>query len=426
MDLIYKYMIKKYSGFLLENLKWNLQLLLEAELSATANFMNQLKTISKQGGSTGKIAQGIYDFIENARYIDDDDIKQNYFDTSDKEGMVSFLMQSKLPSDWDEDRDPSLPYNTKGRTDIKIAKVIRYIIDLAKGEDEWHLSDPTDKDIENFVNIWKSTKSSTDFVFKLVKGKDISRYYNQKRYFSSAGSLGGSCMADENKSLFELYSKNESKVKLLILIDEKTDKISGRALVWKLQTSPCEATLFMDRVYTNRDSDFFRFRQHAEENGWLYKAVMNSHIEDNVRFRYNGSEVLGTISVKLDAEFDEYPFVDTLCFLSDDLKSLTNIPTPDCSYLHSVSGESDPCDECNGKGFICDDPDCRESDGWVSCGDCDGAGDTESGKCVSCKGRGKVKCHHEERELCSDCAEGAKLLIRNRIKSEILDKFLKK
>jgi hypothetical protein len=418
-------MIKKYSGFLLENLKWNLQMLLEANLSATSNFMDRLKTITKEGGSTGKIAKGIYDFIEDGIYIDEDDLKQNYFDTSDKEGMVSFLMQSKLPEDWDDDVDPSLPYTIKGRTDVKVAKIIRYIIDLAKGNDEdWSIDDPTDKDIEKFVNIWKSTKASTDFNFKLVKGKDIARYYNEKRYLSSGGSLGGSCMADENKSIFGLYSENESKVKLLVLIDEKTDKISGRALVWKLQTSPCEARFFMDRVYTNRDSDFFKFRQHAEENGWLYKATMNSYIENNVRFRYKGSEILGTISVKLDGSFDEYPFVDTLCFLSSDLKSLTNIPTFDCSFLHSVSGESNPCSDCDGKGTICDDPNCRDNYGLVTCGDCDGDGDTDSGKCVTCKGKGEYKCDHAESEICDECGLGAKLLISKGIKSEIIDKLV--
>lgn len=407
-------MIRNYSGFLLENLKFNLQMLLESNISATSEFMNRLNIISKEGGSTGKIAKDIYNFISDGYYLNEDEIKQNFFDVTDKEGMVSFLMQNKLPKDWNEDADPSLPYKTRGRSDIKVSKIIRYIVELSRLHRDTIISNPTDKDIENFMNIWKSTKDSTDFKFKLVKGDDIARYYNQKRYLSSSGSLGGSCMADEKKSIFKIYSENESKVKLLVLIDEKTDKISGRALVWKLEDSPCDARFFMDRVYTNNDSDFFKFRQHAEENGWMYKSMMNSHIEDNVKFRYQGKELLGVISVKIDGDFKEYPFVDTLCFLSKNKKSITNIPTEDCSILHDVSGESDICHNCNGKIWVCDDGECVSSDGEITCTECSGNG------CDECDHDGYTKCDHEHKEICGDCGEGTKLLIEMGIKSEFL------
>ena len=106
-----------------------------------------------------------------------------------------------------------------------------------------------------------------------------------KNYFSSHGALGGSCMADEGKSTFRVYTENQKKVQLLILIDGD-GKIHGRALVWKLKESPCEAKYFMDRVYTNRDSDVNRFKDFANNEGWFYKKKMNSHVDDNVLFVY--------------------------------------------------------------------------------------------------------------------------------------------
>ena len=96
-----------------------------------------------------------------------------------------------------------------------------------------------------------------------------------KNYYSSHGALGGSCMADEEKDTFKIYYKNDKKVQLLIYVDNN-DKIHGRALLWKLNTSPCDAKYFMDRVYTNADSDVIKFKNFAEEKGFLYKQKNNS------------------------------------------------------------------------------------------------------------------------------------------------------
>ena len=397
-------MISKYNNFLFERLRTNFRLILESYVSGTSDFLNRLKFLSKEKGMVGSISSTIYNFFEKEHYLSDSKIKQNYFDLTDKEDMVSFLMHNKVPDDWDDESDPSLPYHMKGRGEIKIAKVIKYIVKLMKDEGEWSIEEPKDKDIEAFVNAYKATKA-TNFKFKLLKGDDISKYYNEKRYFSKAGSLGGSCMSDESKGTFKIYTKNEDKVQLLVLIDEESDKISGRAIVWKLKKSPCEAKLFMDRVYTNRDSDFFKFKQFAEENGYLYKTKMNSHLEDNINFRYKGSDVSGEVIVKLDGDARSYPFVDTMCFLSKDKKELSNLPSEDCWILHDVSGEKEQCEDCEGRIIFCND--CKYSDGIIDCDTCDGSGDTDSGKCVTCKGEGVVTCDHKDSLIiCSDCGIG--------------------
>lgn len=417
-------MVSKYSEFLLEKKRYTVKLLLEAYLQATSDFMNKLKNMTKEKGAVGEISTAIYDFIDNQNYISsDNNIKQNYFNTTDKEDMVSFLMNNKVPKDWDEDVDPSLPYNTRGRGEVKISKAIKYILQLMDDNGDLNIDMPKDKDIESFVNLYKSTSTSSNFKFKFLKGDDIAKYYNNKKYFSQSGSLGGSCMADESKGTFKIYSQNESKVRLLVFIDEETDKISGRALVWKLKTSPCEAKYFMDRVYTNRDSDFFRFRQYAEENEFLYKQFMNSQVETNVCFKYKGIDVFGEITVKLDGKAKNYPFVDTLCFMDKNETYLSNLSFEDSYFLHSVSGECEVCDDCNGKSYTCDNDQCHYNDGEIECDECDGSGDSESGKCVPCKGKGYIQCKHEDLTICHNCGEGHIKLEKHKIITDLIKKM---
>ena len=77
---------------------------------------------------------------------------------------------------------------------------------------------------------------------------------------------------------------------------------------------------------------------------------------------YKGKPLMGEVKVKLDGDFKNYPFIDTLCFLSKKLGDLSNIPTKDCYFLHSVSGDCDICSNCNGKIIVDEDDDefCNE------------------------------------------------------------------
>jgi ferredoxin len=129
---------------------------------------------------------------------------------------------------------------------------------------------------------------------------------------------------------------------------DSDDRIHGRALVWKVKKSPCESKYFMDRVYTNRDSDVNRFRDFANSEGWFYKKKMNSHVADNVLFVYKGQDVAGEVKLKLEGKFKSYPFVDTMCFLSKDKDSLSNLSDKKCYHLNSVYGEGVECEDCDG------------------------------------------------------------------------------
>jgi hypothetical protein len=351
-------MIKGYNGFLLKQLKLELFSLNEDNLYASSELIVKLKKMSKMNGKVGEISTAIVDTIVDEDWLEDYDTKQNFFDITDKEDFISFLPSNKVPDDWDQDDDPALPYNTKGRSEIKVGKLVRALLKIADISDRID-SSIKDKDYEDFVNAFKSLKVDTSREFRLVNGEDIHKYYQMKNYYSSHGALGGSCMADEGKSTFRVYTENPKKVQLLILIDSD-GKIHGRALVWKLKESPCDAKYFMDRVYTNADSDVIKFKSFAEEKGFLYKQKNNSYIEDSVNFMYKGKSLMGEVKVKLDGDFKNYPFIDTMCFLSKKMGDLSNIPSKDCYFLHSVSGDCDVCSNCDGDVLIVGEEFCNE------------------------------------------------------------------
>lgn len=357
--------------FLVENVNNELlSLLLEDIFNVSSDFLIKLKEIAKMGDRVGEIATKILDLLEKDTYYKDNYTKQNFFDVTDREDTVSFIPSDKVVID---DSDPSMPYTMKGRNEIKIGKVVKVFSDAMSLK-------LTNADIEKFVNAFKSTKKDTKREFKFIKGEDIAKYYNIKNYFLKTGTLGFSCMADEKDKVFKLYTENEKKVQLLVLVDEN-DMIHGRALVWKLEESPCKAKYFMDRVYVNSDSDFYKFKQLAEEKGFLYKKEMTCYIQDNIRFVYKNKEILGEVIVKLEeGDFKRYPFVDTMCFLDKKKKRLSNIPSKDCYMLHSVSGECAECEECEGEVT-------------------------------------RYNIFHNKDFFCRECADGLKILVDNKIKN---------
>lgn len=316
----------------------------EGYIGASGAFLYKLKKVYKQekGSRVAEFARNIYDLINDRDYIDDEDIKQNFFHVTDKIDTLSFVQHSKLPDDWDDDDDEveAVPYEMK-RNEMKIGRILKYLCDFTNIRPKI-----TDKELEAFVNAYKSTADSK-LEFKLVKGSDITFYYDENKYFNQHGSLGGSCMGDASKKMLKIYSKNENKVQLLIYVDEN-DKIHGRALLWKLSTSPCDAKYFMDRVYTNSAVDEIRFKNFADKNGFLYKKHMNSHVDTNVNFMYKGNPVDGIITVKLDGSCKEYPFLDTLAFLNEEKTMLSNVAEVNSYKLHDIEGDCSKCYGCRG------------------------------------------------------------------------------
>lgn len=315
-------------------IEYNTKLILESVLNVDANFLNKLKKIEKNS-----IITNILSKIDMSTWIDSS-MNQDYFSTSDSNDKVTFINPNRVrPSDD--------PYTLKGRSDVKIGRAIKYICNLYDIKS-------TPKDIEDIVNLYKSIEVDSN-KFKLLIGDDIKYGYNTDNYSSDRGQLGDSCMNDKF-SYLKIYINNDKKVRLLILEDEYG--VVGRAIIWKLDKSPCESEYFMDRVYTNEDYQVDIFREYARKNNWMYKRRMSYGVDEAVYFIYKDKSILGEIRVILDGDIKKYPFLDTLAFLGRDKNELSNIPSRKCFILHDTEGERDRCSECLGKATnakLCDE-----------------------------------------------------------------------
>ena len=83
--------------------------------------------------------------------------------------------------------------------------------------------------------------------------------------------------------------------------------------------------------------------------GWFYRVVMNSCNDDAVIFKYKGNTIFGEIDVKLDGNFSEYPYMDTLVFLNQELSRLSNLPDEGDWMLQNIySNNKRMCSRCHG------------------------------------------------------------------------------
>jgi len=329
---------------------------------------------------------------------------------------------------------------SQNRQPIRIGRGIRSILNSAKLKF-------TDSEIEQFVNKFKSEWDKMNDIFRffeLVEGDDIAMWYNSENYTEpNRGQLGNSCMRyQECQGYFGIYTENTDKCKLLILRDQNSDdKIKGRALIWFLDSPKL---VFMDRIYTNYESDIDLFRQYALVKEWYYKEYNGSSSQTTI---VGKSEKItpDVLSVNLKSERDgnygAYPYLDTLKYfhyatglLTTDSSgsgksrgSVYTLEDTEGSYIENqeceVCGgdERIVCYECDGDGEVrCDEcysrsqrrstgeiecPEC-DGEGEVDCGECRGSGkDSEGEECSDCNGTGKEKCDECDGEGNRDCPE---------------------
>jgi hypothetical protein len=212
------------------------------------------------------------------------------------------------------------------RNNMKIGRLVRALLRSAGVTF-------TDKDIEDFTNQYKATYDFTKDAlkqFNIVKGDDISYWYDSDNYVDGGGTLNNSCMAEVNSSYFDIYCKNK-QVSMVILYSENgridgdkyvSDLIRGRAILWEAEFEGQSIT-FMDRIYTTYDSDVELFKQFAEKNGWWWKVSQSMEQWDQIT---NGDvKKLGRIVVRADkTEFDYYPYMDTMSYLNTEEDIITN------------------------------------------------------------------------------------------------------
>ena len=228
------------------------------------------------------------------------------------------------------------------RNNIKIGRLVRAILTASK-------IPFTDSEIEQFTNQYKATY---DFAkdalkqFDIVQGDKIAYWYDEENYVSGGGSLNNSCMASVGSDYFDIYTQNP-QVSLVILYGDggsiesekyTDDRIKGRAILWdaKLDGQPVK---FMDRIYTTQDADVELFKQFAEKNGWWFKKRQSMEPGDD--FTDGNSSKKGTIEVKLDdADFSEYPYCDTICYIDSDTGMASNKYWDDSNRMLRDTGGS--------------------------------------------------------------------------------------
>ena len=307
---------------------------------------------------------------------------------------------------------------SSNRQEIKVGRAMRALLKAAGAEF-------TDRDFEQFVNLYKATidKMNDKFSYiEVVRGGDIAHWYQAENYFQRSGTLGSSCMAGAPDSWLELYTANPEVGLVIYKSIDDSDKIIGRALLWKLK----DGKEFLDRVYTINDSDVQLFRDYAKENGW-YSKYYNSSSNDNKAYAPDGSTVTLDLIVNLtDASMDNFPYLDTLKYFSPVRKTISNEDTGNCYFLEDTGGDyTRGCDSCGGSGRVeCGDcegsgdvecnncnggeVDCNncDGDGKVECDNCNGDGEVDGDPCGDCGGEGKVECDNcngDGKEQCSNC-----------------------
>lgn len=159
----------------------------------------------------------------------------------------------------------------KNRGRVKMGKVIKKLI-----------PEIPDKELESLVNSLKSEQSG--YNIKLVKGKDILKYYKTESCDPNLlkyGSLRNSCMMDmESKKphIFDVYSKNPEKCQLAVMLNS-SGQLVGRALVWKIDEITVKSNYDeeIEKIYNGFFSNLnIKWDVNKFENTLIYNGVTNN------------------------------------------------------------------------------------------------------------------------------------------------------
>jgi len=225
----------------------------------------------------------------------------------------------------EEDTDIFQKLWTTNRNPLRIGRFITAMLPLTG-------KTYSDSEKEKFVSEWKSILGvmNNAFVkFAVVQGYEIHRLYQSDNYEEEEeGTLGNSCMAQASRDMLEIYTDNPEVCKMVVKWSDngqfvngvfQSGKIVGRALLW----TTTSGDIFMDRIYTIDSSDEELFKKYAESNGWWSKGSQNSSSNFTA---VRGSESKNPVYVVqlLRSYDDEYPYLDTLCYLNDESGKLSN------------------------------------------------------------------------------------------------------
>lgn len=253
----------------------------------------------------------------------------SYIDRTKDDDVVTFLQSNRVGRHIEQGGTlQDNIFELRGRAETRIGRLIRRIFGTRFNQES----------IEKFVNKYKATIREEEVLdrFELVHGEDIKKWYHQNTYAERRGSLGGSCMQyPACQRYFGIYVKNPEKVGLLILKNEKGDKILGRAIVWHMKEP--ENIILMDRVYVSDDANVNLYTQYAKREGWATLA----------RQGYGGTSIVLANGEKMDkirlivelddTKFDRYPYMDTLRYYYEKHKIISSVQIKEYGTLKTLN-----------------------------------------------------------------------------------------
>ena len=224
--------------------------------------------------------------------------------------------------------NPDEYWTFKGRVHAKPAAAIKKI-----------LKDVTEKDLDLFTSLYKSATAHKDFIFDIISGNDIKKYYHFNSYKKGYGSLTNSCMKhDHCQNLFDLYIKNPEVCQMLVMLDND-GLLLGRALLWDaVDVETGIERKVMDRIYCIDDSkNVHYFKEWADDNGYI--ARRSQKWTDCLYFESYGKVFKANLSIKINTQiFTKYPYVDTFKFWDEKTSIISNFLPNDNGYIRTLLG----------------------------------------------------------------------------------------
>lgn len=260
-------MIKKYLEFLNESI-----------LVTSSEFKTILSKIEHP------VAENFIKLIDN-----DTTQNFNYINVTDKNDTVLFTQDNQAKNKLKSGKTvEDLLKDTTNKTGI--GRLVRKVL-LENGIKH------TDAEIEEFNTLFKAEfEKSTQKIqpIRLIEGEEIKKWYLEDNYIKpTKGTLQNSCMRYSHcQKYFSLYINNPEVCKLLILVDEETELLLARALLWTTNDG-----LYLDRVYFNDSSQEKILNDWAKENF-------------NIKYSFHGGSI-PKLSIKLNwwiKEEDDYSF----------------------------------------------------------------------------------------------------------------------
>jgi hypothetical protein len=248
------------------------------------------------------------DFTYNRVYLVEDTLKYCL------EGVMGISFHKYMsPIDYNNfkvcDEDGKyISFSYKGsEVKMKSGKAIRKILKVIERTCD-------DEQLKIMVN--RLSSKFEGFQLRVVEGDDIIKYYNGDNYDDvyDLGSLGSSCMRNEecgDDGYFEIYKDN---CKMLILINDDKDTILGRAILWRAEDrSTGDFVNVMDRIYSSEKvyqqffdwalaNDYYRKRYQSYDNSTGF--ISPRGMEEEMDFE---------IKISLD-DYSYLPYMDTFAW----------------------------------------------------------------------------------------------------------------